>query len=63
VSKKLDFLVQRDKSERTSKAKKAEQYGITIIGIQELEKMIREADPQILDGESAFEEVFEIMDN
>jgi len=25
--------------------------------------MIREADPQILDGESAFEEVFEIMDN
>lgn len=62
VSKKLDFLVQRDLSERTSKAKKAEAYGITVLGVKELEAKIREADPDILDGESAFEEVFNMMD-
>lgn len=62
VSKKLDFLVQRDLSEKTSKAKKAAAYGITVLGVKELEAKIREADPEILDGESAFEEVFTMMD-
>jgi len=63
VSKTLDFLVQRDKSERTSKAKKAEAYGTTVIGVPELETMIKEADPTILGtASSGLAAVFEMLD-
>lgn len=58
VSKTLDYLVQKDPSEMTSKAKKAQAYGTTVIGVPELENLINEADPDLIKSdEQKFEDI------
>lgn len=64
VSKALHFLVQRDPSERTTKAKKAELYGTTVIGVPELKEMIQTVAPTILNstGGSVADEIDSILE-
>jgi DNA ligase (NAD+) len=40
ISKKLDYLVQQDPMSRSNKSKKAEEYGVEILGVEFLQKVL-----------------------